>query len=182
MNQKLKYNLLQFFITKLFSFFDLYKSKSRYRKPLRSYSFQSDFVSPTELPSGRPELQGSLVVYQSNGVVTLLSLVLASLTSWSEFENPGLIRAYQHFPFFLSKTMAESVVPRPWFLDLVPLLVVLLIAAHVLALVFSFPLFHCQLDLAKLACRSLILSLFMCQAYWIYRLATDKQPQRRKAH
>ncbi|OAY53566.1 uncharacterized protein LOC110610651 [Manihot esculenta] len=49
--------------------------------------------------------------------------------------------------------MAESVVPRPWFLDLVPLLVVLLIAAHVLAL-----------------------------AYWIYRLATDKQPQRRKAH
>ncbi|XP_021900119.1 uncharacterized protein LOC110816294 [Carica papaya] len=42
---------------------------------------------------------------------------------------------------------------RPWFLDLVPLFVVLLIAAHVLALV-----------------------------YWIYRLATDKQPQRRKAH
>ncbi|XP_021671395.1 uncharacterized protein LOC110658183 [Hevea brasiliensis] len=48
--------------------------------------------------------------------------------------------------------MADSIM-RPWFLDLVPLLVVLLIAAHVLALV-----------------------------YWIYRLATDKQPQRRKAH
>ncbi|KAK9207758.1 hypothetical protein WN944_000104 [Citrus x changshan-huyou] len=42
---------------------------------------------------------------------------------------------------------------RPWFLDLVPLIVVLLIAAHVFALV-----------------------------YWIYRLATEKQPQRRKAH
>ncbi|XWS70536.1 hypothetical protein CRYUN_Cryun03dG0056200 [Craigia yunnanensis] len=42
---------------------------------------------------------------------------------------------------------------RPWFLDLVPLLVVLLIAVHVFALV-----------------------------YWIFRLATDKQPQRRKAH
>ncbi|GKV03104.1 hypothetical protein SLEP1_g15467 [Rubroshorea leprosula] len=42
---------------------------------------------------------------------------------------------------------------RPWFLDLVPFLVVVLIAAHVLALV-----------------------------YWIYRLVTEKQPQRRKAH
>ncbi|KAG6649774.1 hypothetical protein CIPAW_07G233700 [Carya illinoinensis] len=41
----------------------------------------------------------------------------------------------------------------PWFLQAVPLLVVALIAAHVLALV-----------------------------YWIYRLATEKQPQRRKAH
>ncbi|XP_073050967.1 uncharacterized protein [Primulina eburnea] len=40
---------------------------------------------------------------------------------------------------------------RPWFLELVPLLVVLLIAAHVIALV-----------------------------YWIYRLATEKQPQRAK--
>ncbi|KAJ8758761.1 hypothetical protein K2173_000482 [Erythroxylum novogranatense] len=49
--------------------------------------------------------------------------------------------------------MTKDSMPRPWFLDLVPLLVVLLIAAHVLALV-----------------------------YWIYRLATDKQPQRRKAH
>ncbi|XP_020093657.1 uncharacterized protein LOC109713836 [Ananas comosus] len=49
-------------------------------------------------------------------------------------------------------------IPRPWFLDVVPLLVVVLIAAHVLAL-----------------------------AYWIYRLATDRQtqsqqPQRSKAH
>ncbi|XP_072957215.1 uncharacterized protein [Typha angustifolia] len=44
-------------------------------------------------------------------------------------------------------------IPRPWILDLVPLLVVLLIAAHVFALV-----------------------------YWIYRLATDKQPQRNKDH
>ncbi|KAB1204766.1 hypothetical protein CJ030_MR8G027387 [Morella rubra] len=42
---------------------------------------------------------------------------------------------------------------RPWFLDAVPLMVVVLIAAHVLALV-----------------------------YWIYRLATEKQPLRRKAH
>ncbi|CAA6662333.1 unnamed protein product [Spirodela intermedia] len=50
---------------------------------------------------------------------------------------------------------------RPSLLDVVPILVVVLIAAHVLALV-----------------------------YWIYRLATDnqaqkvidKQPQRRKAH
>ncbi|WOL08115.1 hypothetical protein Cni_G16867 [Canna indica] len=40
-------------------------------------------------------------------------------------------------------------IPRPWILDFVlPFLVILLIAAHVLALV-----------------------------YWIYRLATDKQPQ-----
>ncbi|PON73170.1 Transmembrane protein [Parasponia andersonii] len=42
---------------------------------------------------------------------------------------------------------------RPWLLDVVPLIVVLLIAVHVFALV-----------------------------YWIYRLATEKQPQRRKAH
>ncbi|PRQ26853.1 hypothetical protein RchiOBHm_Chr6g0299081 [Rosa chinensis] len=44
---------------------------------------------------------------------------------------------------------------RPWFLEAVPFIVLLLIAAHVLALV-----------------------------YWIYRLATEKekQPQRRKAH
>ncbi|KZV23954.1 hypothetical protein F511_26656 [Dorcoceras hygrometricum] len=40
---------------------------------------------------------------------------------------------------------------RPWFLELVPLLVVILIAAHVIALV-----------------------------YWIYRLATEKQPQKAK--
>ncbi|CAK7354042.1 unnamed protein product [Dovyalis caffra] len=46
--------------------------------------------------------------------------------------------------------MAKDTMPRPWFLDLVPLLVVLLAAVHVLAL-----------------------------AYWIYRLATEKQPQRR---
>ncbi|XAR71469.1 hypothetical protein NMG60_11028743 [Bertholletia excelsa] len=47
----------------------------------------------------------------------------------------------------------QQVSPRAWILDVVPLLVVILIAAHVLALV-----------------------------YWIYRLATDKQPQRRKEH
>ncbi|CAN4077136.1 unnamed protein product [Withania somnifera] len=41
----------------------------------------------------------------------------------------------------------------PWILEALPLLVVLLIAAHVLALV-----------------------------YWIYRLATEKQPQRSKKH
>nr|KYP44218.1 hypothetical protein KK1_034282 [Cajanus cajan] len=43
---------------------------------------------------------------------------------------------------------------KPWIQDAVPLLVVILIAAHVLAMV-----------------------------YWIYRLATQKQTrQRRKAH
>ncbi|ESW08953.1 hypothetical protein PHAVU_009G088450 [Phaseolus vulgaris] len=43
---------------------------------------------------------------------------------------------------------------RPWIQDALPMLVVILIAAHVLAMV-----------------------------YWIYRLATQKQPQRRrKAH
>ncbi|KAJ9702817.1 hypothetical protein PVL29_004520 [Vitis rotundifolia] len=49
--------------------------------------------------------------------------------------------------------MAQQTSSRPWFLELVPLMVLFLIAAHVLALV-----------------------------YWIYRLATEKQPQRRKAH
>ncbi|KAL6643204.1 hypothetical protein ACP70R_021385 [Stipagrostis hirtigluma subsp. patula] len=52
---------------------------------------------------------------------------------------------------------AAAVAPalRPWLVDLVPLLVVLLIAAHVLAL-----------------------------GYWIYRLATDgsRQPARSKKH
>ncbi|KAL2897548.1 Uncharacterized protein RDABS01_039331 [Bienertia sinuspersici] len=46
--------------------------------------------------------------------------------------------------------------PKPWFLELVPLLVVLLIAAHVLALV-----------------------------YWMFRVATEKQnqfPGRSKRH
>ncbi|KAK3211139.1 hypothetical protein Dsin_015845 [Dipteronia sinensis] len=50
----------------------------------------------------------------------------------------------------------QSTSSRPWMLDLVLFLVVLLIAAHVFAL-----------------------------AYWIYRLATEKQrsqPQQRKAH
>ncbi|WMV40311.1 hypothetical protein MTR67_033696 [Solanum verrucosum] len=42
---------------------------------------------------------------------------------------------------------------RPWILEALPLLVVILIAAHVLALV-----------------------------YWIYRVATEKQPQRSKKH
>ncbi|KAL1290996.1 hypothetical protein HN51_059545 [Arachis hypogaea] len=43
---------------------------------------------------------------------------------------------------------------QPWILDTVPLIVVILIGAHVVALV-----------------------------YWIYRLATQKQPQqRRKTH
>ncbi|CAI0376571.1 unnamed protein product [Linum tenue] len=49
--------------------------------------------------------------------------------------------------------MARDSMPRPWFLDLVPFIVVVLIAAHVLALV-----------------------------YWIYRVATEKNPLRRKAH
>ncbi|KAK9682931.1 hypothetical protein RND81_10G107500 [Saponaria officinalis] len=52
----------------------------------------------------------------------------------------------------------EASVSNPWFLDVVPLLVVLLIAAHVIALV-----------------------------YWIFRLATEKQQTppfsfRRKEH
>ncbi|KAG7020426.1 hypothetical protein SDJN02_17110 [Cucurbita argyrosperma subsp. argyrosperma] len=41
----------------------------------------------------------------------------------------------------------------PWFLEAIPLVIVLLIAAHVFALV-----------------------------YWIYRLATQKQPPRTKTH
>ncbi|CAN6458877.1 unnamed protein product [Victoria cruziana] len=40
---------------------------------------------------------------------------------------------------------------RPWFLDFIPFLVVALVVVHLVALV-----------------------------YWIYRLATEKQPQRRK--
>ncbi|KAL9313241.1 hypothetical protein ACSQ67_018693 [Phaseolus vulgaris] len=57
---------------------------------------------------------------------------------------------------FLTSGMAyEQHKPtRPWIQDALPMLVVILIAAHVLAMV-----------------------------YWIYRLATQKQPQRRrKAH
>ncbi|KAK1269272.1 hypothetical protein QJS04_geneDACA013926 [Acorus gramineus] len=53
----------------------------------------------------------------------------------------------------LTAMAKEQVITRPWILETVPLLVVVLIVAHVLALV-----------------------------YWIYRLATEKQPQRRKAH
>ncbi|XP_050943652.1 uncharacterized protein LOC103493902 [Cucumis melo] len=47
----------------------------------------------------------------------------------------------------------QNVDSRPWILDVVPFIVVILITAHVLALV-----------------------------YWIYRLVTDNRPQRRKAH
>uniref|UniRef100_A0A0A0L5I3 Transmembrane protein n=1 Tax=Cucumis sativus TaxID=3659 RepID=A0A0A0L5I3_CUCSA len=47
----------------------------------------------------------------------------------------------------------HNVDSRPWILDVVPFIVVILITAHVLALV-----------------------------YWIYRLVTDNRPQRRKAH
>ncbi|XP_071918268.1 uncharacterized protein [Coffea arabica] len=50
-------------------------------------------------------------------------------------------------------TKQEQISSRPWILEAVPLLVVILIAAHVLALV-----------------------------YWIYRLATEKLPQRTKKH
>ncbi|KAG2335096.1 hypothetical protein Bca4012_016305 [Brassica carinata] len=51
--------------------------------------------------------------------------------------------------------MAKEQHLRPWFLDLVPALVILLAAAHVIAL-----------------------------GYWIYRLATDRraQSQRGKFH
>ncbi|XP_072987294.1 uncharacterized protein [Typha latifolia] len=56
-------------------------------------------------------------------------------------------------PPLLPMARVPLAIPRPWILDLVPLLVVLLIAAHVFALV-----------------------------YWIYRLATDKQPQWNKDH
>ncbi|TVU30368.1 hypothetical protein EJB05_21984 [Eragrostis curvula] len=57
---------------------------------------------------------------------------------------------------------------RPWLADLVPLLVILLIAAHVLALLFLIP--------AEFGSPS--------QGYWIYRLATDgsRQPARSKKH
>ena len=65
-----------------------------------------------------------------------------------------------HLPGILSRRVAmarDAVAPalRPWLLDVVPLLIVLLIAAHVVAL-----------------------------GYWIYRLATDgsKQPARSKKH
>ncbi|PSS01053.1 GPIPIRRH peptide like [Actinidia chinensis var. chinensis] len=47
----------------------------------------------------------------------------------------------------------QQISNRPWILEAVPLVVIFLIAAHVAAL-----------------------------AYWIYRLATEKQPQRRKKH
>ncbi|KAH0931342.1 hypothetical protein HID58_008459, partial [Brassica napus] len=55
----------------------------------------------------------------------------------------------------LSSLMAKEQILRPWFLDLVPALVILLAAAHVIAL-----------------------------GYWIYRLATDRraQSQRGKFH
>ncbi|XP_019084554.1 PREDICTED: uncharacterized protein LOC104769283 [Camelina sativa] len=49
--------------------------------------------------------------------------------------------------------MAKDQHLRPWFLDLVPALVIFLAAAHVIAL-----------------------------GYWIYRLATDRRPQRGKFH
>nr|DAD39207.1 TPA_asm: hypothetical protein HUJ06_013530 [Nelumbo nucifera] len=47
----------------------------------------------------------------------------------------------------------HQIISRPWILEAVPLFVVVLITAHVLALV-----------------------------YWIYRLATERPPPRRKAH
>ncbi|KAF0929458.1 hypothetical protein E2562_021559 [Oryza meyeriana var. granulata] len=70
----------------------------------------------------------------------------------------GLHLPLRH-PAALSRRVAmardAAVVLRPWLVDLLPLLVVLLIAAHVLAL-----------------------------GYWIYRLATDgsRQPARSKKH
>ncbi|KAL0016589.1 hypothetical protein SO802_003658 [Lithocarpus litseifolius] len=73
-------------------------------------------------------------------------------------QSPASSRAFHRRSF--TPTQEEKMAneqhsssPRPWLLDAVPFMVVLLIAAHVLALV-----------------------------YWIYRLATEKQPQRRKAH
>ncbi|XP_075651669.1 uncharacterized protein LOC142622124 [Castanea sativa] len=76
----------------------------------------------------------------------------------SVFQSPASSRAFHgrsFTPTHKEKMANEqhSLSPRPWLLDAVPFMVVLLIAAHVLALV-----------------------------YWIYRLATEKQPQRRKAH
>ncbi|KAM7459633.1 hypothetical protein LguiA_036627 [Lonicera macranthoides] len=53
----------------------------------------------------------------------------------------------------MAKHQQQQTQIRPWFLELVPLMVVILVVAHVLALV-----------------------------YWIYRLATERQPQRRKEH
>ncbi|MBA0807053.1 hypothetical protein Gohar_022881 [Gossypium harknessii] len=67
----------------------------------------------------------------------------------------GLIRKIvpPNFPVSASEMAKEMEPLHPWFLDLVPMLVVIIIAAHVFALV-----------------------------YWIFRLATDTQPERRKTH
>lgn len=76
---------------------------------------------------------------------------------------------------------------RPWFLDLVPLLVVLLIAAHVFALA-SPQSSHLTISFSFLIgimwpAKLIFDSLFdLLQVYWIFKLATQKQPQRRKAH
>ncbi|KAK3439648.1 hypothetical protein EUGRSUZ_C04026, partial [Eucalyptus grandis] len=64
--------------------------------------------------------------------------------------NSGASDSPEHRPLPMANQQTPS---RPWIMDAAPYLVVLLIAAHVFALV-----------------------------YWIYRLATEKQPQRRKAH
>ncbi|KAG7965490.1 hypothetical protein I3843_08G004500 [Carya illinoinensis] len=88
-------------------------------------------------------------------------MLLASLINGDSvsvyFEGKPASMALQFAsPPFLSLKMANqhhSSSSRPWLLEAVPLMVVVLIAAHVLALV-----------------------------YWIYRLASEKQPQRRKAH
>ncbi|KAI4356130.1 hypothetical protein L6164_000177 [Bauhinia variegata] len=75
------------------------------------------------------------------------------------FMNVGFMGS-RPFQLSFSEMMNEQqLIPRPWILNLVPFLVVILIAVHVLALV-----------------------------YWIYRLATEKQvrqplqPERSKAH
>lgn len=108
-------------------------------------------------------------------------------------ESPASSRAFHgrsFTPTHKEKMANEqhSLSPRPWLLDAVPFMVVLLIAAHVLALVHSqkttsFSYSFTSLSLSPILTRSLIFFLFtLFQVYWIYRLATEKQPQRRKAH
>ena len=62
----------------------------------------------------------------------------------------------------LLSRMAQQTSSRPWFLELVPLMVLFLIAAHVLALVLSFFFFLCSsfgFHFMFFRYRSLILSL-----------------------
>ncbi|AQK65048.1 uncharacterized protein [Zea mays] len=73
----------------------------------------------------------------------------------SFLRHPGAFSFSRRVAMARDATATSVPALRPWIVDLLPLLVVLLIAAHVLAL-----------------------------GYWIYRLATDgsRQPARSKKH